>query len=422
MLNEKEKMKPFLFLLICVLSLVDLPGFALTIPVGAREKVTSIGEAIRMAKAGDTILVRAGTYREGNIVIEKSLTLIGENFPLLDGENKYEIFTVHANEVTIQGFALKDTGIASINDLAAIKVLDSRNVRIVGNKLNNTFFGIYFANSSNSWVEDNTLEASATAEHQIGNGIHMWKCDHITIRRNRIKGHRDGIYFEFVTNSLIENNYSEANVRYGLHFMFSHNDEYRENTFVRNGAGVAVMYTKGVKMINNNFEHNWGPASYGLLLKDIRDSFVSGNKFKQNSVAIFMEGSSRIDFQNNTFDSNGYGIRLQASCDDNVFTRNNFSSNTFDLATNGSLVLNKINENYWDRYEGYDLNKDQVGDVPYRPVSMYSMVVERMPSAVLLWRSFLVFLLDRAEKALPAMTPENLQDEKPQMKPYDLRK
>jgi nitrous oxidase accessory protein len=83
-------------------------------------------------------------------------------------------------------------------------------------------------------------------------------------------------------------------------------------------------------------------------------------------------------------------------------------------------VLNTVNGNYWDRYEGYDLNKDNIGDIPYRPVSMYSMVVERIPTAVLLWRSFLVFLMDRAEKAIPVLTPENLKDESPSIKPYDI--
>ena len=96
------------------------------------------------------------------------------------------------------------------------------------------------------------------------------------------------------------------------------------------------------------------------------------------------------------------------------------TGNTFDLATNGSLVLNKVTGNYWDKYEGYDMNMDRIGDVPYHPVSMYSMVVEQMPAAVLLWRSFLVLLLDRAERAIPALTPENLKDDAPLMKPYDL--
>lgn len=393
--------------------------FAGTIKVGPNQSVHTIKEGIAVAKPGDTLIITYGIYREGNISLQESLTIFGENYPILDGENKFEILTIHANNVVIQGLKFVNTGIASMNDLAAIKAVDCRGLKVLNNKFENTFFGIYFANCSQSRVENNTLHADVEAEHQIANGIHMWKCDHITIHNNLIKGHRDGIYFEFVTNSLITDNYSEGNLRYGLHFMFSHNDEYRNNTFIDNGAGVAVMYTKGVKMIDNTFEHNWGSAAYGLLLKDIRDSFVTGNKFVKNSVGIFMEGSSRIDFKENTFYNNGYAIRLQASCDDNTFERNNFSANTFDLVTNGTLVLNKINSNYWDKYEGYDLNKDGIGDVPYRPVSMYGMIVEQIPTAVLLWRSFLVFLMDRAEKAIPAITPENLKDDLPSMKRYD---
>jgi nitrous oxidase accessory protein len=338
---------------------------------------------------------------------------------VLDGENEYEILTVHVARGVIKGFKFINTGIGSIEDKAAIKILDSRNLKILNNRFDNTFFGIYLANSSHTWIEHNELTSDAEAEHQIGNGIHLWKCDHITINQNKIKGHRDGIYFEFVTNSLITSNYSEGNMRYGLHFMFSHDDEYRNNTFINNGAGVAVMYTKGVKMTGNKFIHNWGSSAYGLLLKDIRDSFITDNVFDENSVGIFMEGSSRNEFHENEFVRNGYAIKLQASCDDNIFQKNNFRQNTFDITTNGTLVLNKINGNYWDRYEGYDLNKDLVGDVPYRPVSMYGVIVEQMPTAVLLWRSFLVFLLDRAEKAIPVLTPENLMDSVPVMKPYD---
>ena len=64
------------------------------------------------------------------------------------------------------------------------------------------------------------------SEQQIGNGIHAWKSDSLIIAGNRIHGHRDGIYFEFVTHSVIWRNISEMNIRYGLHFMFPNNDAY----------------------------------------------------------------------------------------------------------------------------------------------------------------------------------------------------
>jgi nitrous oxidase accessory protein len=66
------------------------------------------------------------------------------------------------------------------------------------------------------------------------------------------------------------------------------------------------------------------------------------------------------------------------------------------------------------------MKKDGIGDVPFHPVSMYAMIVERVPASVMLWRSFLVYLLDKAERIVPAITPENLKDESPTMKPNDL--
>ena len=99
---------------------------------------------------------------------------------------------------------------------------------------------------------------------------------------------------------------------------------------------------------------------------------------------------------------------------------NNFLSNTFDIGTNGTLVLNSFDHNYWDKYEGYDLNKNNVGDVPYHPVSLFSMIVEKNPSAMMLFRSFMTTLLDKTEKIIPSLTPENLKDDYPFMKPIKL--
>jgi nitrous oxidase accessory protein len=232
---------------------------------------------------------------------------------------------------------------------------------------------------------------------------------------NTVSGHRDGIYFEFVTHSVITRNRSAKNIRYGLHFMFSHNDSYIGNDFRNNGAGVSVMYSHGVKMLNNVFEENWGDGSYGLLLKEITDSYIEGNSFVKNTSGIYMEGASRITMQKNLFKDNGWAMKIQASCMGIAVSKNNFIGNTFDVGTNGTLVLNTFDNNYWDKYDGYDLNKDKIGDIPYRPVSMYSMIVEKNPPAMLLFRSFFTSLLDKTEKIIPSLTPEMLKDNKPMM-------
>jgi nitrous oxidase accessory protein len=391
-----------------------------TIIVGKSQKVTSIKKALQLSQTNDTVLVEPGMYREGNLTINKSLVLKGINYPVLDGEKKFEIISIKANNVTVSGFKIQRSGRAAIDDVAGIKIYNAKNVLVINNILDDNNFGIYTQNGRSCTIKNNIIKAYGTEELQSGNGIHCWRCDSMLIIANTVIGHRDGIYFEFVTNSTIWRNTSAKNVRYGLHFMFSQDDSYIANTFTNNGAGVAVMYSHGVKMFNNSFQDNWGDAAYGILLKDISDSYIEGNHFLKNTIGIHMDGSSRILLGKNKFLKNGWAIRIQANCDNNVLEKNNFMGNTFDVATNGSLVLNTFRNNYWDKYEGYDLNRDKIGDIPYHPVAIYSMIIDQNPSTLILFRSFIVSLLDKSEKILPSITPEDLKDAYPLMTPLPL--
>jgi nitrous oxidase accessory protein len=405
---------------IVTIFLLAQASFARTLRVGSQQSFSSITAAMAAANDGDTVLVSPGHYFEKNLVIRKSIVLKGIDYPMLDGEKKFEIISIKASNVVVEGFTLAHSGNSSLDDIAAIKIYNSKYVTIRDNILDDNFFGIYSQYGINCIIENNRIRSYGKAELQSGNGIHCWKSDSMRIIANHITGHRDGIYFEFVTHSVIWRNESYRNIRYGLHFMFSNDDAYITNIFQNNGAGVAVMYSYGVKMFHNFFEENWGDASYGLLLKEIADSHIEGNYFTRNTSGIYMEGTSRILVQKNVFSYNGWGMKIQASCMDNVVTQNNFIANSFDVGTNGTLVLNTFDHNYWDKYEGYDLNKDNTGDIPYRPVSLYSMIVEKNPASMMLFRSFMTSLLDKTEKIIPTLTPENLKDNYPFMKPLQL--
>lgn len=391
-----------------------------TIDVGANQKIKTIKQAISIANAGDTIKIQKGTYREGTIIVDKKVVIIGVDYPVLDGQKKYEILSIKHDSVVVKGLKLIRSSFASMEDPAAIKVYNVNTIQIENNILDDNFFGIYIQNGRNCIIKNNRLRAYGKEEQKLGNGIHCWKSNDIQIIANTIIGHRDGIYFEFVFDSVIWRNKSENNIRYGLHFMFSHNDSYITNIFRNNGAGVAVMYSKEVKMINNLFEKNWGQSAYGLLLKELNDGYILGNKFIQNTAGIYMEGSNRMQLKNNLFQENGWAMKIQASCDDNNIVSNNFIGNTFDMGTNGSLVLNNFDSNYWDKYEGYDLDKNGLGDVPYHPLSLFAVLSENNPSTMLLYRSFMITLLDKSEKILPTITPDNFIDNKPLMKSLPL--
>ena len=383
------------------------------IHVGSQHAFKTIIPALKFAKHGDSVLVEKGFYKEGNIIIDKAIFFLGRDFPTIDGDRKFEVLSIKSNNVTVKGFKIQHSGYATIDDPGGIKVYDSHHVTIIDNLVYDNFFGIYIQYSKNCVIKNNKIIAFGKEEQEIGNGIHCWKSDSLQIIGNYVSGNRDGIYFEFVTNSVIWRNISVHNIRYGLHFMFSNDDAYFSNIFENNGAGVAVMYTKNVVMMNNTFKDNWGDAAYGLLLKDISDAYIFNNRFINNTSAIFMDGGNRIKVEKNTFKANGWGLKIQASCMDNIIENNNFLGNTFDVSTNSTLIQNRFIANYWDKYEGYDLNKDGIGDVPYRPLSLFSVIVERNPPAMLLFRSFMVSLLDKSEKILPSLTPENFIDNTP---------
>jgi nitrous oxidase accessory protein len=410
------KLKSSVIIYIILFFLVSSLSYPKEIVVSKNKILSSIKSAIEAADNGDTLIVLQGTYLESNIEVGKSITIIGKGNPVIDAQGKGKIFTVTVNDVSITGLTIKNSGISYLEDNAGIKLDGVSRCKILNNRFINNFFSIYIAKSFDCLIENNFIEGLKGRETNSGNGVHLWYCRDITIKNNNISNHRDGIYFEFVRNGRISNNVSKDNIRYGLHFMFSDSCEYRENTFQNNGAGVAVMYTKNVLMNNNTFKHNWGAASYGLLLKDISDSDIINNHFEENSVGIYIEGCSRIMATKNNFLKNGWAIKLMANSMSNIFNQNNFIANSFDVSTNSKQNFNTFESNYWYNYSGYDLDKDGIGDIPFRPVTMFSMMVESHSTSLILLNSIFIQILDIAERVIPALTPDALMDLKPRMK------
>ncbi|MBL7950341.1 MAG: nitrous oxide reductase family maturation protein NosD [Flavobacteriales bacterium] len=377
----------------------------------------SLAAAIARCAENDTVLLKSGTYAEGTITIARPMVLRGEGWPVIDGGGRGEVILVKASNVTISGVEVRGTRVSDMNDNAAIKCSDGTNITLRNNRVIGCFFGIYLSGVEHALVSHNrVIGDAAVQENRRANGIHLWKCSDIRIEHNTVMHHRDGIYLEFVTDSQVANDSSAFNLRYGLHFMFSHRDSYTHNVFHDNGAGVAVMFTREVTMTDNRFLHNKGTSAYGLLLKEINDAVIERNTFVDNTVGLLVDGCNRALVKDNTYTGNGWGVKLYANSSA-TFKGNTFGGNTFDLATNGDLLLSTLNGNSWDRYRGYDLDHDGLGDVPHRPLSVFGLVTERMPYAMVLSRSLMVNLLDQAERVVPTMTPAGLEDTAPLMRP-----
>jgi nitrous oxidase accessory protein len=387
--------------------------------VGAGKEYRTIAAALLAAAPFDEIRVSPGTYRERELLVDKPLTLIAEPNTIIEAEGEsLDIFLVTADCVEIRGFELRNVGVSYRYECAAIRLRKVEFAEIHANVITDCFFGIYLEQAAHSNITGNRIASSFTEEASAGNAIHAWKCKELRILNNYATGHRDGIYFEFVDDSVIGGNESHDNLRYGLHFMFSNRDAYRGNTFRANAAGVAVMFSRQIEMSGNAFLHNWGGASYGLLLKEISDGRISRNRFERNTIGILAEGANRLRMVENQFTRNGTAIDMKGNSLDNLVEANNFLANTFEVVTNSKYSNNEFVANYWSGYRGYDLDRDGVGDVLYRPVNLFAKITKEIPVATLLLHSSVVDLLEVGEKSFPLLIPAELIDSLPRISPY----
>jgi nitrous oxidase accessory protein len=337
----------------CTLAVVTaLPGQQ-AIVVRTTGPVTSVAAALQQARDGDRIVITAGTWLlDEPLVVTHRVTIEGEGWPVFQGAGGHELMRVTSDSVRIRGLVFRNVRTSFIDDRAAIRFIEVEGCAVEDSHFEATFFGIYLQASAGCQITGNRFTGGGTSESGSGNAVHLWNSSRTLIADNAITRYRDGIYLEFARQVEVLGNESEGNFRYGLHFMFSDSCAYRDNHFRRNGAGIAVMYSKHVDMTANVFEYNWGAGAYGLLLKDITDGQLAGNRFTGNSTALFLEGSSRLLIRGNIFDRNGWAIKLMANAEGNRFEDNTFSGNSFDVATNSRSNASVFDANSWDHYQG----------------------------------------------------------------------
>ena len=405
--------------LICLsFSIITLS--ARTIEVGEGKAFSSISAALHKAKAKDEILIYGKKIYKERLVIQKPITLKGVGTPIIDGGQRGDVIKVNADNVTIEGLQIQNSARSSQVDYCGVHVKDAQFVTIRNCVFRKNQFSVMFQNCKNGLIANNNISSNITYNPIMGNAVHCWKSDNMHITGNNIGHNRDGIYLEFVNNSHIDHNTVSGCARYGLHFMFSHFNVYNSNRFNHNQAGVAVMFAHNVEMINNTSEFNRGTSSYGLLIKELQYSTIKWNRFLDNTVGLLIDGGSDLNVHHNVIKNNGWGMRLISASTNDTIVHNNFLGNTFDMTTNVSYNRNNVNGNYWDKYEGYDLNKDGYGDVPFHPLSLFSMLAEQNENVLFFFHSFLMNLLDATEKVLPSITPDNYVDNYPHMNPYKL--
>jgi len=217
---------------------------------------------------------------------------------------------------------------------------------------------------------------------------------------------RDGIYFSYSDSVVVTDN-RVSHVRFGLHYMFSHDNRFERNVFTDNAAGAVIMNSRGVTVADNVFAWNAGSRSYGLVLQTATDPVVTGNLLVGNGIGVFFDNTIGGTFTGNLVAGNWIGLQLFGNSERTRVTGNTLTGNTFDASGGGAdgayVLCAEGRGNYWGSAaaDGYDLNGDGVLDVPYAAASPLAELARQRAGLRLFLGSPAAHAMEWAERSIP---------------------
>lgn len=372
--------------------------------------------ALLAAQAGDTIRLAAGVHL-GPLLLERPVVLLGEPGAVLDGRGRGTVITVRADSVTIQGLIIRNGGKSLDHDDAAIKLERCSGCRVIGNTLEEPLHGIYLLESHGAVIERNLITGPAVAvESGRGNGIHLFSSTGNRLARNRIRSTRDGIYFSFASgNAVLDNDVSGT--RYGLHYMYSDDNRFERNRFTENAAGAAIMFSKRIVFRDNLFARHTGYRAYGILLQTAEGVVAERNRIEGNLTGLFLDGAVADTFRANLITGNGIGIDLLASAEGNTFAGNTITDNRVAVRKVLGSSVNAWDDghagNYWGDPAVFDLDRDGIGDRPYRVGDTFTALAAARPALELFSGTLAARALAWAEEAFPVFDVPRVTDRFP---------
>ncbi|MGE3886399.1 MAG: nitrous oxide reductase family maturation protein NosD [Vicinamibacterales bacterium] len=364
------------------------------------------------AAPGDRVVVPAGSY-EGDLLIDKAITLVGDGRPVLRGSGTGSVVRVRAAGATIEGFDIDGRRGGDLGrDTSGVHVAAPR-VTVRHCRIRDALFGIYLRESDDAVVEGNTIVGIPDRPPgEVGSGIHVWNSQRYRLTGNEIVGTRDGMYIQSSSNGVIRGNRAR-DLRYGLHYMFSDDNLFEDNSFETGAAGAALMYSERITFRRNRFLRNRGFASVGLLLKECDDLVAEDNLMADNARGIFLEGSHRNGFRRNIVAMSDVALVIYDSSHTNVFEDNAFVGNLSPLSLVGRRTDTRFAGNYWSDHGEPDLDGDGIADRPYRLSNVFDHLRGNLTAADLFAQGMAARALGTAERAFPVLDTVPVVDERP---------
>jgi nitrous oxidase accessory protein len=380
--------------------------------------IGTLNAAIGAAAPGDVLQLEAGVYR-GAVTIDRTLTLTGSPASVIDAGGEGRVITIAAPDVVVRGITVRGSGDRlDIEDAGIFITVEGDRALIERNHLEDNLIGVYLKGPEDVLVRDNVIVGSRNPHmNERGNGVHLWNTPGTIIEGNTLQFGRDGIYVMTSTRNFFRNN-RFSDMRYAIHYMYTHDSEISGNVSARNNSAYALMFSDRLKVTDNLSD---GDRERGLFLNAVNHSeFVGNAVYGGAERCVFIYNANVNIFTANHFEGCDIGIHFTAGSEQNSISGNTFIDNRTQVKYVGTRHIEWSVDgrgNYWSDNPAFDLDNDGVADRPYRPNDMVDQLLWKHPLSKLLINTPAMQLLRWSQSKFPALYPGGVVDSAPLMHP-----
>ncbi len=371
----------------------------------------SLQSVLRNLKEGDSIVLAPGVYTGPCHITVPNVVIDGQNKVTVSGMDNESVLYLDANHITVKNMNIVHSGDSPDKIDAAVRVVKSDYCRVENCRIDECLFGIDLSQSNHCVISHNEITSIHHKPLALkGDAIRLWYSTFNTIRNNYWHGVRDMVVWYSSENHLLYN--MGVGNRYSIHFMYSHNNRIHKNRFYKNSVGIFLMYSELTIITNNLVEGSVGSTGMCLGMKETSSNQILNNRFIYSAYGIHFDVSPFVAEKVNTIQGNeiafcNVGLLFHSDIEGNEIIENSFHNNLTQVYTRGKTAsLNKFDRNYWDDYQGFDRDKDNIGDMPYKLYSYSEHLWSFNKNVKFFYGAPILAVLDFLERLAPFSKPK----------------